>query len=146
MESLVLETLPQPFAAFLPRKSNGAEGQTQLCGHFGILTRWSLQKKKFDQPPALRAERGHGAGTILTALRTVCDMQILEFKKNAHAMTRASLLSLPTHVHSRVVAGNMHSHAGAGSAIVIGRCSRVTQQKTLFQGQVITCKTAFVIL
>ena len=93
MESLVVETLPQPFAVFLPRKSNGAEGQTQLCGHFGKLTRWSLQKKKFDQPPALRAERGHGAGTILTAPRTVCDMQILDFKKNAHAMTRASLLS-----------------------------------------------------
>jgi hypothetical protein len=55
-----VETLPRPFAAFLPPKSNGAEGQAQLCSHFGILTRWSLQKKKFDQPPALRAERGHG--------------------------------------------------------------------------------------
>jgi predicted dienelactone hydrolase len=35
----------------------------------------------------------------------------------------------------------MHSHAGARRAMVIGRCSRVTQQKTLFQGQVITRKT-----
>ena len=60
MESQVVETQPQPFAAFLPRKSNGAEGQAQLCGHFAILTRWSFQKKKFDQPPALRAERDHG--------------------------------------------------------------------------------------
>ncbi len=35
----------------------------------------------------------------------------------------------------------MHAHAGARKAIVIGRCSRVTQEKTLFQGQVITRKS-----
>jgi hypothetical protein len=35
----------------------------------------------------------------------------------------------------------MHAHAGARKAIVIGRCSRVTQEKTLFLGQVITRKS-----
>jgi hypothetical protein len=65
MEPQVVETLPQPFVAFLPRKSNGTEGQAHICGHFGIPTRWSLQKEKSDQPPALRAERDHGLVELL---------------------------------------------------------------------------------
>jgi hypothetical protein len=40
----------------------------------------------------VKADTSH-AGTILTGLRTVCDMQILDFKKGAHAMTRANLVS-----------------------------------------------------
>jgi hypothetical protein len=54
----------------------------------------------------VKADTSH-AGTILTGPRTVCDMQILDFKKNADAMTRASLLSFLPMFIQEMGAGNM---------------------------------------
>jgi hypothetical protein len=66
------------------------------------LSRAGLSKHSNSFPCLnLKADTSH-AGTILTGPRTVCDMQILDFKKNAHAMTRASLLSfLPKFIQER---------------------------------------------